>query len=242
MAAPIGTAGRSRRPDLPSIEAYRSASPLLGGLMPQFPYLPLWTAPWVADTCHLAYAQRGLYHDLLVLMWRTPGCRVPNDDAWLARHLKLSPQEVAGVLRPLISEFCQSDGNWLTQKRLKKEFTFAFERAGRLSALGKRRKNKTNGANGNRSAADEVQPKLTHPRENSSCGESSSPPPVDNPEPPQTPQQDNPARSLATALPAGALTREPETNPAEAEQATEKKPEDMSLAEINAQWRRGPFT
>ena len=50
--------------------------------MAQFPGLLLWTDAWVADTKHLSRLERGTYLDLLVLMWRTPGCRVPNDDEW----------------------------------------------------------------------------------------------------------------------------------------------------------------
>ena len=94
--------------------------------MAQFPGLMLWTDAWVADTAHLTRIERGTYHDLIILMWRTPGCRVPNDDQWLAKHMRMTPQEVASELRPLVVEFCQNDGNWLFQKRLQKEFIRAF--------------------------------------------------------------------------------------------------------------------
>lgn len=50
-------------------------------------------------------------------------------------------------------------------------------------------------------------------------------------------------RSLASARNGGALTREPDGEPAEPEQDDEKKPEQMSLAEINAVWLgKGRFT
>src|SRR5262245_39283105 len=88
-------------------------------------------------------------------MWRTPGCRVPNDETWLAEHLYLTADEACDLLRPVIREFCQSDGNWITQKRLRREFVRAFERAGRLGALHKRRKNKSSTTNGRRSSADD---------------------------------------------------------------------------------------
>ena len=45
-----------------------------------------------------------------------------------------------------------------------------------------------------------------------------------------------PARSLA-ALPTGALTREPDSEPAERKRSADKKPAEMTLAEINARWR-----
>ena len=93
--------------------------------MAQFPGLMLWTDAWVADTAHLSRLERGTYMDLIVLMWRTPGCRVPNDNAWLAKHMRMAAEEVVQELRPIIQEFCQNDGNYLFQKRLQKEFVRA---------------------------------------------------------------------------------------------------------------------
>jgi uncharacterized protein YdaU (DUF1376 family) len=101
--------------------------------MAQFPGLMLWTDSWVADTAHLTRLERGTYHDLLVLMWRTPGCRVPNDNAWLAKHMRMSPEEISQELRAIISEFCQSDGHWIFQKRLQKEFLRSHELSARQS-------------------------------------------------------------------------------------------------------------
>lgn len=107
--------------------------------MAQFPGLMLWTGAWVADTAHLSRLERGTYMDLIVLMWRTPGCRVPNDDAWLARHMRMTADEVVQELRPIIKEFCQSDGNYLFQKRLQIEFVRAFKRSHGSSVRAKRR-------------------------------------------------------------------------------------------------------
>jgi len=90
--------------------------------MAQFPGLMLWTDAWVADTHHLSRDVRGAYMDLIIKMWRTPGCRVPNDDAWLSKNMPMSFDDVIQVLRPIIREFCQTDGNWIFQKRLQKEF------------------------------------------------------------------------------------------------------------------------
>src|SRR5262245_18434226 len=127
--------------------------------MAQFPDLPLYTDAWGAGTRHLpgpvGRQKRCLYDDLIVLMWRSPDCRVPNTDTWLADHLDLAADEVTELIRPVIREFCQSDGNWITQKRLRKEFVRAFERAGRLSALHHRRKNNGSTLNGGRSSADD---------------------------------------------------------------------------------------
>lgn len=113
--------------------------------MAQFPGLLLWTDAWVADTKHLSRLERGTYLDLLVLMWRTPGCRVPNDDEWLAKRLAMTPAEVAAELRPLIVEFCQTDGNWIFQKRLQKEFVRAFNHSEKQSDRAKSRWDKEKG-------------------------------------------------------------------------------------------------
>lgn len=106
--------------------------------MSQLPALPLWIDAWVADTAHLSRAERGLYHDLIVLMWKTPGCRVPNDLAWIARKLRCSAEEVA-VLEVIIAEFCQSSGNWITQKRLQKEFDYVCSKSKKQSGRAKSR-------------------------------------------------------------------------------------------------------
>ena len=95
--------------------------------MAQFPGLMLWTDAWVADTHHLSRDIRGAYMDLIIKMWRTPGCRVPNDDAWLAKNMPMTAEDVVQVLRPIIKEFCQTDGNWIFQKRLQREFVRAFQ-------------------------------------------------------------------------------------------------------------------
>jgi uncharacterized protein YdaU (DUF1376 family) len=89
--------------------------------MAKFRALMLWTDAWLADTCHLSRTERGTYLDLLILMWRTPKFRVPNDDFWLSKHMRMSMTEIRNELRPLIKEFCQSDGNHITQKRLLRE-------------------------------------------------------------------------------------------------------------------------
>ena len=51
----------------------------------EFPALPLWTDAYLADTTHLTYAESGMYLAILMHMWRCPGCRIPNDQEWLAR-------------------------------------------------------------------------------------------------------------------------------------------------------------
>src|SRR5262252_8436929 len=110
--------------------------------MAEFPALPLWTDAYLADTRHLNDTEHGRYLMLLMLMWRTPLCRLPNDDAWLGRKLAKTPVEIVEQIRPLIQEFCRTDGNWITQKRLAQEFKYVTKTHERRSESAKRRWNK----------------------------------------------------------------------------------------------------
>lgn len=105
--------------------------------MSTFPSLPLFTDAYLADAGHLSDAEHGRYLLLLMAMWRAPDCRLPNDDEWLARRFRRTADEVRAELRPLIAEFMQTDGNWITQKRLKKEWKWCQERKIKNSAAAK---------------------------------------------------------------------------------------------------------
>jgi uncharacterized protein YdaU (DUF1376 family) len=97
--------------------------------MAEFPSLPLWTDAYLADTGHLSLAEHGAYLLLLIHLWRAPRQRFPNDDAWLARKFRQDEIWVRESLRPLIKEFCATDGNWITQKRLAREFLYVSARS-----------------------------------------------------------------------------------------------------------------
>lgn len=96
--------------------------------MAEFPALPLFTDAFVADTEHLTDAEAGLYLRLLMTMWRHPQCRLPNDDFWLSRKFRKTRKQIAAELRPIVQEFCQCDGNWITQKRLLKVWAWCQEK------------------------------------------------------------------------------------------------------------------
>lgn len=96
-------------------------APPAGTGMSEFPSLPLFVDAYLADTSHLSDAEHGRYLKLLMLLWRTPGCRIPNDDAWIAHKLGRSIEQVKSEIRPLIREFCSSTGNYIVQRRLLKE-------------------------------------------------------------------------------------------------------------------------
>jgi uncharacterized protein YdaU (DUF1376 family) len=107
-----------------------------------FPALPWWTDAYLADCLHLTDAEHGRYMLLLAHMWRSPGCRIPNDDEWLARRFRRTVEEVQDHIRPLIREFCQSNGNWVWQKRLLREWQYVHKRSKTQSENAKARWNK----------------------------------------------------------------------------------------------------
>lgn len=106
--------------------------------MAEFPALPLFTDSLIADCNHLTDAEMGLYLRILMLIWRNPGCRIPNDLIWISRKLS-RPKE---LFEPLLKEFCNSDGNFITQKRLSKEFSYIKTLSKRGSDNAKSRWNK----------------------------------------------------------------------------------------------------
>ena len=105
----------------------------------EFPALPLFTDAYMADTDHLTDAEHGRYLKLLILLWRTPGQRIPNDDGWLARKFRRSVEDVQKEIRPLVDEFCQTDGNWISQKRLSREFSYLRKQSKKQSDRAKKR-------------------------------------------------------------------------------------------------------
>ena len=94
------------------------------------------------DCGHLSDAEHGRYFLLLMLIWRSPGIRIPNDPVWIARKLRRTIDEYEKDIAPLIAEFCRSDGNWITQKRLTQEFAFLQKHSKKQRGNAKSRWNK----------------------------------------------------------------------------------------------------
>lgn len=88
----------------------------------ELPFFPLATDAYLADCAHLSDAEHGRYLLLLMALWRAPNQRLPNDNEWLARRFNRTVEAFREGFTSIIEEFCQVDGNWITQKRLTKEF------------------------------------------------------------------------------------------------------------------------
>lgn len=107
--------------------------------MTKLPFFPLAIEAYLADCGHLTDAEHGRYLRLLMEMWRAPQQRLPNDDAWLARRFSRTVEAVRAELRPLIQEFCQCDGNWISSKRLSQEWKYVTATRNRQSVRSKSR-------------------------------------------------------------------------------------------------------
>lgn len=101
-----------------------------------FPSLPLFTDAFIADTGHLTAHQTGAYMLLLMMAWRSPGCRLPDDDVKLARWARCDAR-VWRQTKPVVMEFwtLDAEGYW-TQKRLASEYRTVSERAERARLNG----------------------------------------------------------------------------------------------------------
>lgn len=85
--------------------------------MSEFPSLPLFTDAFIADTGHLSATETGAYLMLLMMAWRLPDCRIPDDDAKLARWARVDARAWSRIKSKVMEFWTLEDGHW-TQKRL----------------------------------------------------------------------------------------------------------------------------
>lgn len=88
--------------------------------MAEFPALPLWTDAFLADTLHLDATESGAYLLLLIAAWRTPECRIPDDDEILARWSRCGLRTWRRI-RPKVLAFWRPCEGGFEQKRLIEE-------------------------------------------------------------------------------------------------------------------------
>lgn len=113
--------------------------------MARFPHLPLFTDAYMADTLHLTHEEHGLYLMLLMTIWRSPDCKIPNDLEWVKRRLRATDQQMENLVKNLLDEFFTTTGNHITQKRLKEEYEYVRKNRKRIAfplSHGGKRKNR----------------------------------------------------------------------------------------------------
>lgn len=186
----------------------------------KLPNFPLHIDDFLADTTHLDALEVGAYLLLLMQMWKSGHCRVPNDDRQLAQvcrvHLKTWKR-----LRPKLEQLLYPQGVFLSQKRLQREWNFCLTFSAKQSAKAKRgialrrERNQilgfSRGTSRGSAAATAAPPAASeHPLEddNNLCTSEGQAAPVDNlpaevhPLHPKSESSDG--RGAATALPTGA--------------------------------------
>lgn len=104
--------------------------------MSKFPHLPLFTDAFIADTMHLSAAETGAYLMLLMVAWRSPECRLPDDDQKLARWARVEARHWPKVKQNVMTFWTLSEGYW-TQARLLKEHAYCSKSAAVARANGK---------------------------------------------------------------------------------------------------------
>jgi len=100
--------------------------------MAEFPALPLWTDAYLGDTTHLTTIEHGAYLLLLMAMWRSKGCSLPNDPKLLARYARVNSAQWARIWETLAPFFKVENGE-ITQGRLTDEATFVKRNSTRQS-------------------------------------------------------------------------------------------------------------
>lgn len=91
------------------------------------PYFPMFPTDFEAKTSHLTLAEDGAYNRLLRLMWMTPGCSLPDDDAWIMRRMRCTKDEFDAVVLVVIDEFCTRKNGRVSNAKLTKVFKESSE-------------------------------------------------------------------------------------------------------------------
>lgn len=134
--------------------------------MSEFPSLPLFTDAYLADTRHLSAQEHGAYLLLLMMAWRSPECRLPNDDETLARWASVDVRTWKRIKPKVMAFWTLAEDQW-SQARLTREREFVSKRAdvaranGKLG--GKPKRLKTNGSDNPAGSARATQTKAPNP-------------------------------------------------------------------------------
>ena len=102
------------------------------------PYFPLFPSNFEAKTSHLSLMEDGAYNRLLRICWMTPGCSLPDDPAWIARRMRLTPADFARVVAPLLDEFFKRKNGRVFSPRLTREWEKVDETSRKRSEAGKK--------------------------------------------------------------------------------------------------------
>jgi uncharacterized protein YdaU (DUF1376 family) len=117
--------------------------------MAEFPVLPLFTDAFIGDTTHLNAAQTGAYLMLLVAAWRSPNCRLPDNDKMLARMARMDGRSWTANKNTIMAFWKQDeDQNWyqgrlVDERKNVEDMRHKNAKAGRASALKRKGRHST---------------------------------------------------------------------------------------------------
>lgn len=80
--------------------------------------MPLYIDDYEAATAHLTMLEDGAYMRLLRLCWRTPKCKLPNDEGWIFRKVRALNDEEKQAVRLVLAEFFTTGKGRVWSKRL----------------------------------------------------------------------------------------------------------------------------
>lgn len=96
--------------------------------MSEFPSLPLFTDAYLADTRHLSAQEHGAYLLLLMMAWRMPDCRLPDDDTKLAKWASVDGRTWKRIKPTVMAFWTLAEDQW-SQSRLVREREYVSKRA-----------------------------------------------------------------------------------------------------------------
>lgn len=131
--------------------------------MAKFPAMPLWTDAFIADTTHLTAAQTGALIMLLIVAWRSPDAKLPDNDDTLSRYARM-PKRTWLANKEIILEGWQQDNlhRWYQPRLIDERKNVEAKRdlavqAGKASALKYKDRHST-------PVVDPLQPNDNHPK------------------------------------------------------------------------------
>ena len=92
------------------------------------PYFPMYPSDFEAKTSHLTLEEDGAYNRLLRLMWMTPGCSLPDSDAWIMRRMRCDADTFERVVLVVIDEFCERENGRVSNAKLTRVFNDSAEK------------------------------------------------------------------------------------------------------------------
>lgn len=145
------------------------------------PYFPMFPTDFEAKTSHLTLEEDGAYNRLLRLMWMTPGCSLPDDDAWIMRRMRVDADTYERVVRVVIEEFCDRENGRVSNAKLTRIFAESEARhsrrveAGAKGGKAKALKNKDSGSSNDKAKLKQPEPEPEPLREDTSVSSSRKP-------------------------------------------------------------------